>query len=45
MIERAFAWLRGYRHLQFRYDRRDTHYQAFLSLACAVICFHRLETF
>lgn len=45
VIERTFAWLHGYRRLQTRYERRADIHDAFLTLACALICAHALGRF
>lgn len=45
VIERTFAWLHQYRRLQVRYERRADIHDAFLTLACALICSHALERF
>ena len=38
MVERTFAWLHNFRRLRTRYERLAEIHQAFMSLACAVIC-------
>jgi transposase len=43
VVERDFAWLYRSRHLLVRYDRDDDIHEAFLHLACALICWHFLE--
>ena len=43
VVERTFAWLRRYRRLAIRYERRDDIHQAFLDLGCALICFNALQ--
>jgi transposase len=43
VIERTFAWLNRQRHLLIRFDRRATHYEGFLQLACALICWNYLN--
>jgi transposase len=40
VIERTFAWLNRQRHLLIRFDRRAKHYEGFLQLACALICWN-----
>ena len=40
-VERTFAWLRQFRRLRIRWDKRAEIHQAFLHLAAAVIC-HRI---
>jgi IS5 family transposase len=37
-VERTIACLLGFRYLQVRYGRRGDYLQAFLHLACALIC-------
>ncbi|GAB3505115.1 hypothetical protein GCM10027521_60660 [Amycolatopsis cihanbeyliensis] len=41
-VERTFAWLRGFRRLRIRTERRADAHQATLSLACSVICLRKL---
>jgi transposase len=43
VVERTFAWLHRYRRLLVRYERRADIHQAFLSLGCALICWHLLH--
>jgi transposase len=43
VVERAESWLHQNRRLKFRYERRDDIHEAFLSLACALICLNCLE--
>jgi transposase len=42
VVERTLAWLKGYRRLRIRYERRSDIHHAFLSLACARICWRVL---
>lgn len=42
VIERTIAWLTGYRRLTLRYERKATHFCAFLTLAAALTCFKKL---
>lgn len=44
VVERTFAWLHTFKRLRTRSDRCADIHQAMLSLACAVICLHRLLT-
>jgi len=44
VVERTFAWLNQFRHLRVRYDKRSDIHEAFLSLGCALICWHFLES-
>ncbi len=41
-IERTMAWLAGCRRLHLRYERKATHFLAFTSIACTLICYRRL---
>jgi transposase len=43
VVERAESWLHQYRRLKFRYDRDPVIHEAFLALACALICLNCLE--
>jgi transposase len=42
VVERTFAWLRQFRRLRIRWERRPELHQAFMHLACAFICRHIL---
>jgi transposase len=41
-IERTMAWLAGCRRLHRRYERKASHFLAFTSIACTLICHRRL---
>lgn len=41
-IERSFSWLFGYRRLTVRYERKGSHFLAFLGLAPALVCYKKL---
>jgi transposase len=43
VVERTFAWLNQFRRLRVRYDKRADIHEAFLSLGCALICWHALR--
>ena len=43
VVERAESWLHKYRRLKFRYEVRDDVHEAFLALACALICVNCLN--
>lgn len=43
VVERTFAWLNQFRRLRVRYERRADIHEAFLSLACALICWNFLS--
>lgn len=38
VVERTVSWLKQFRRLRVRYDRDDNLHQAFLTLACSLIC-------
>lgn len=40
VVERTLAWLNRFRRLTVRYERQAQIHQAFLSLGCALICWH-----
>lgn len=42
-VERAFAHLHWFRRLRIRWEIRDDIHEAFLALACALICWRRLN--
>jgi transposase len=44
VVERTFAWLDNRRRLLLRTDRRHETQEAFLDLACCLICWRRSET-
>ena len=43
VVERTFAWLHQFKRLLIRYDRRAEIHEAFLALACCLVCFRRLR--
>ena len=45
VVERTLAWLHAFRRLRVRYERRADIHEAFLTIACAMICFNRLKGF
>ncbi len=42
-VERTFAWLHQFRRLRARWERRVDIHQAFLGLACSIICLRKLR--
>ena len=42
VVERTIAWLHQFRRLRIRYERRPEMHEAFLSLACSLICWRSL---
>jgi transposase len=45
VVERGFAHLHNFRRLRIRYERNPDIHEAFLTLACAILCFRRLQSF
>ncbi|MFG2491664.1 hypothetical protein ACGFSD_11480 [Streptomyces caniferus] len=41
-IERPITWLFGYRRRTVRYERKGSHFLAFLGLAVALTCYQKL---
>jgi hypothetical protein len=41
----AVWWLKRFRRLKVRYERRDDIHQAFLDIGCALICWRYLQRF
>ena len=44
VIERSFSWLHQFRRLRTRYERDPSMHEAFMHLACAIICWRRLTS-
>ena len=44
LAERAFAHMHNFRRLRTRYERTPEVHLAFLTLACAILCWRRLES-
>ncbi len=45
LADRGFAHLHNFRRLRTRYERTPEIHLAFLKLACAILCWRRLESF
>ena len=43
VVEQSFALLHWFRRLRIRWEIRDNIHEAFLSLACGIICWRRLK--
>ena len=43
VVERTFAWLNQFRRLRVRYEKRADIHEAFLTLACALLCWNFLQ--
>jgi transposase len=42
VVERTISWLHQHRRLRVRWERRDDIHQAFVVIACCLICFKQL---
>jgi transposase len=42
-VERTNAWLKYFRKLRYRWERTRNMFQAFVDLACLIICLRRVE--
>jgi transposase len=45
VVERSNSWLHQFRRLRTRWERRADIHEAFLTLACALISYRRLNSF
>jgi len=45
VVERTLSWIARFRRLIIRYERPDDIHLAFLTFACAVLCFRFLQRF
>lgn len=43
VVERTLAWLHRFRRLAGRYERRPCIHEAFLTLACSLVCWYYLK--
>jgi len=43
-VERTISWLHQFRRLRVRYERRDDIHEAFLKLACGLVCFRLMDS-
>jgi transposase len=43
VVERTLSWLHQFRRLRIRYERRADIHQAFLTIACVLICHRYVE--
>lgn len=43
VIERTISWLHQFRRLRQRWERRSDIHEAFMKLACGIICFRKLQ--
>jgi IS5 family transposase len=42
-VERTLSWVKRFRRLKVRYERRADIHQAFLDLGCALICWRYIQ--
>lgn len=45
VVERTLAWMHQFRRLRVRYERRTDIHEAFVSIACSLICLRTLDSF
>ena len=45
IVERGFAHLHNFRRLRIRYERDPDMHTAFLTHACSILCWRRLQSF
>jgi transposase len=43
VVERTLSWLHQHRRLRLRYERRANIHEAFVSIACSLICLRALQ--
>jgi transposase len=43
VVERTLSWLHQHRRLRIRYERRADIHEAFVSIACSLICLRALQ--
>jgi transposase len=43
VVERTHSWFRNFRRLRIRFDRRADIHEAFLKLACSLVCWNTLK--
>jgi transposase len=43
VVERTHSWLHNFRRLRIRFDRRADIHEAFLKLACLLVCWNTLK--
>jgi transposase len=43
VVERSIAWLHQFRRLKMRYERLHFVHEAFLSIACSMICWNFIQ--
>ncbi len=43
VVERTHAWIHAFRHIRIRFERRADIHEAFLSIACCLICWRTLK--
>lgn len=43
VVERSIAWLHNFRRLRIRFERLAIIHEAFLKIACCIICWRKLR--
>ena len=43
VVDRTHSWLHNFRRLRIRFDRRADIHEAFLKLACSLVCWNTLK--
>lgn len=43
VVERTIAWLHNFRRLRIRFERLAIIHEAFLKIACSIICWRQLK--
>jgi transposase len=43
VVERTFAWLHNFRRLRVRFERLALVHEAFMKVACCIICWRQLQ--
>jgi len=43
VVERTLSWLHQHRRLRIRYERRADIHEAFIAIACSLICLRALQ--
>ena len=44
VVERTISWLHNFRRLRIRFERLAFIHEAFMKIACCIICWRRLKT-
>ncbi|WP_408378106.1 transposase, partial [Paraburkholderia sp. RL18-085-BIA-A] len=44
VVERTISWLHNFRRLRIRFERLAFIHEAFLTIACCIICWRQLKS-